>query len=451
MSSSPYTLLIVESSMTARKVQRLVPPHIFVIATDGFIWKPVYDYQRRTLKKRAIPDKLDLRNEIKQQATIASKIIIATDSDPSGEFIAWSIAKFLPKKSLFRSFLRSISKTGIQQIIQNAVLLDKKKLLYKLENRYLIQQFWNQHIPRHSMKEAGAIALMNHQAYSTFRSKNGTLFKANQPISCSPDEWLTLHYLSDKTEYVDTAPPSTFDVVPEIFRELELSSYAEAQELLNKLFHKTYPDSGEGLISYPRTAAGGYYRDSWQQLQDQWVHFQPLGSFKPNFMQSILENSEAHESIHPYDIRITPQMVLKRVQKPFSQIYSIIYDETINAISQPEKAGSVYSIENTNQLFYTNQLISEPTTEVLPVNTISEWGQQLCNLGVLRPSGFGNWIDEAVDKELIFIKHGSVSIEELATEDHQTAQHYTVILNKLKAVSDDPTLSDETLSDIFAS
>ncbi len=449
MSSSPYTLLIVESSVTARRIQQLVPSHIFVISTDGFIWKPVFDSRKRILKKRAIPEKLDLRKEIKSQAAIASKIIIATDSDPSGEFIAWSLANYLPGKSLMRGFLQSISKTGIRNTIQNAFQLDENTLLFKLQNRYLIQQFWNHHIPHHSMKEAGVIALRNHQRYSTFISESGAIFRTNQPISCKPGEWLTLHTSPDKVEYVTKEPASTFDVVAAIYRELALSSYSEGQELLNQLFHKTYPDGGEGLISYPRTAAKAFFQSSWQRLQDQWVHFDSLDTFKPNFMQSVIESNEAHESIHPYDLRITPQMVSKRVQKPFSDIYKIIYDETITAISQPKKAGSVYSLGK--QLFYTNQLITEPTTEVLPVFTISEWGQQLCSLGVLRPSGFGAWVDEAVDKELISINNGYIHSKMLSPADIQTAVNFKYLLDELRAVSDVPNLSDETLNGIFAS
>ncbi len=449
MISSLYTLMIVESSKTARRIQQLVPSHIFVIGTDGFIWKPVYDEKKKTLGKRADPDKLNLRKEIKQQAALASEIIISTDNDPAGDFIAWSLAKYLPGKPLKRSFLQTISKTGVQRLLQNKVEINENKLLHKLENRFLIQQYWKKYIPRHSMKEAGAIALTSHQAFTAFRSKNGTLFKTNQPLACSPDKWLTLRISPDKTEYVIAPPLSTFDVVPEIYRELRLSTYAEAQELLNQLFHKTYPDSHEGLISYPRTAAGGYYQDSWQQLQDQWVHFKPLGSFKPNFMQSILKNDEAHESIHPYDIRVTPHMVSKRVQKPFSQIYKIIYDETIRAISQPKKARSVYSLGK--QLFYTNQRITESTTEVLPVYTIPKWGQQLCETGVLRPSGFGAWVDESVVKGLITINDGYISPKNLSNTDKQTSKRYKNLLESLRAVSDQPELSDETLREIFAS
>ncbi|MEX0662545.1 MAG: toprim domain-containing protein [Balneolaceae bacterium] len=450
MSSSLYTLLIVESSMTARRIQQLVPPHIFVIATDGFIWKPAYDSRKKILKKRAIPDKLDLRKEIKQQADIASKVIIATDNDPSGDFIAWSLAKYQSGKPLLRSFVQSISKTDILRMIQNAAHLDENTLLYKLQNRYLIQQVWNQHIPRHTFKEAGTIALKNHQTYSTFRSNNEILFKTNQPISCKPGEWLTLH-AAESVDYVNKTSLSTFDVVADSYRELTLSSYAEGQKIVNQLFHKTYPDTDEGLISYPRTAAQGFYQTSWQRLQDQWVHFDSLEHFKPDFLQTVIAHNEAHESVHPYDIRITPQMVSKSVQKPFSGMYKIIYDETINAISQPKKAGSTFCLKNRDPLFYSDESLTESTIDVTPVFTVAEWGQHLCNLGVLRPSGFGVWVDEAVDKALISIKNGSISTERLSTAEHQTAEKYHYLLKELNAVSDQPHITDETLSGIFAS
>lgn len=436
--------------MTARKIQQLVPSNFYVIATDGFIWEPDYDSRKRILKKSAIPDKLDLRKEIKQQSALASKIIIATDNDPSGDFIAWSLAKYLPGKQLFRSVLQSITKSGILRLTQNAVEFDQSKLLYKLENRFFIQQVWKQRFPGYSMKEAATIALKAHQTYSTFRTENGNVFKTNKPVSCSIGDKLILQQSPDKIEYLNKLPLSTFDVVTDIFRVLDLNSYFEAQDILNQLFHKTYPDSGESLISYPRTAAQAYYRNSWQRLQDQWVHFESLDSFRPNFMQSVIDNAEAHESIHPYDLRISPQMVSKRVQKPFSEVYKIIYDETIEAISQPEKAVSNYYSNQTDQLFYSNDPLTDSTVEVTSVFTIAEWGRHLYNLGVLRPSGFGAWIDEAIKTGLISIEDGCVLPETLSTADHQKAENFKYLLEELRAVSDKPDLSDETLSEIFA-
>lgn len=85
---SVYTLLIVESPVIARHIQQISPSSVYVLATGGFCWHPSYQAKKNTLKAVADPEKRSFRKELSEQAQWANRIIIATDSDPSGDFIA---------------------------------------------------------------------------------------------------------------------------------------------------------------------------------------------------------------------------------------------------------------------------------------------------------------------------------------------------------------------------
>jgi DNA topoisomerase IA len=61
------------------------------LPTDGYLWKPRYNSDTETLTAIADPKKRKLRKELKSISDWAAKIIIATDKDPAGDFIAWSL------------------------------------------------------------------------------------------------------------------------------------------------------------------------------------------------------------------------------------------------------------------------------------------------------------------------------------------------------------------------
>jgi DNA topoisomerase IA len=68
VSGSGYTLLIVESPTIGRQLQKLVPQHVLVIPTKGYLWMPSYQADKNTLRKAAIPEKLETRNLIREES-----------------------------------------------------------------------------------------------------------------------------------------------------------------------------------------------------------------------------------------------------------------------------------------------------------------------------------------------------------------------------------------------
>ena len=161
MSDDPaeYTLLIVESPTLARRLKDLVPDSVYVISTGGFLWKPLFDRNSGRLKKKAIADKRPIRNQIREEAKHAVHIIVATDSDPSGDFIAWSLHKDLKSSRIRQGQLTSLTRPAINKMLTEAETTDFRDLHRRLENRFRIKQLWSEFYPGLTMAQAGLHSL----------------------------------------------------------------------------------------------------------------------------------------------------------------------------------------------------------------------------------------------------------------------------------------------------
>jgi len=211
---SIYTLLIVESPVIARIIQQYAPSSVYVLSTSGYAWKPVYDAEKNQLKAIANPDQIGFRKELKQQASWAGNVIIATDEDPSGDFIAWSVCKFLKDPSIKRSYIQHLGRRGIEQIISKAEVIQPEYLEQRLKNRSLIRHHWRQNAQRPSMEIAAlASVFSDYFPFQNFMDQSGRLWKSNQPIRSNPDEWIPLNDLVDESEYHTSEPLSTYDLL----------------------------------------------------------------------------------------------------------------------------------------------------------------------------------------------------------------------------------------------
>lgn len=453
MISHPLTLLIVESSVIADRIRKIAPPYLTVYATEGYLWNPLFDKKRLKLRKKADPGKVSLRKEIKEQAQWASKIIIATDSDPSGEFIACTLANYLKNCSVFRTYLNSISPASIEKSVDNAEPFEPQRLFKALETKYLIRYYWKQFHPDLSITEAGLIVLFGtDQSFRTFISENGSLFKSDAPIQISLDKKLSICPAPERKNWIDILPPSTFDIIPLVQSTLQTKTFSEAQTLLNRLFYHLEPNSGAGLITYPRTAENRFYSDSWQRMQDQWIHFENLDRFRNTSLRDPLENDAPHEAIHPTDLRLKPDKIGKSIPKELADVYDLIYRKTVAAITNPKMERQVFASNvYTENTFTSVEHLSAEHKFLRPVITVPQLGATLEDLGVLKASGFGTFIDRALKNNLIQIQKGSVSAGLTLTKFTKDAEKLKLQLSRLKRFSTSSNYSVETLREIFTS
>lgn len=454
MSRSLYTLLIVESPTLAKIIQHKAPSSVYVLATGGFCWRPVYDPQKQTLKAIADPEKVNLRKELKEQAAWAGNIIIATDSDPSGDFIAWSISKFLKSSFLKRSQIRRLSKSGILSTISETTNLDPESLELRLKNRFLIHHEWNniKSIPPFQTAVLASL-FSSSNSFTHFLDNKGVEYRSSQPIQANLDEWLPVRQDRSLDEYRIQKPLSTFDVIEQTIKHGITSQFTEAQLLLQQLFQTTLLHSDQSLISYPRTVANAFYSETWDLLRNQKLSFTGQNDLKPTFLEEVADSNEPHESIHPLHLNLVPDQVSGELPKKIGQIYTLIYNSTSEAITLPQPVKiSLVSDFYPDAAFYsvddTNQAVPE---SLRPFFTIADIGKQLNKIGGISASSFGKQMDDWIKTGFLNIHSGRVTAGKQLAPLLNKSDRFFRILNELKILSTQSDLNPETVRGIITS
>lgn len=453
MRFSDYTLLIVESPIIGRELQKLVPQNVLVIATKGYLWYPHFNSDKLTLGRRAIPEKLDIRKLIREESLKAVKIIIAADNDPPGDFIAWSISEDIQNRLLHRGSIQALSKTSAEDLISTEKIIDQSCLYKRLQNRYIIRQLWSQYFPETDMRLAAIAAIFGASApFTHFKTAQGVIFNSHSPVTCrygSPLENITCY---DEVVYDKKQPLSTYSLIEKITLASDYHSFDEAQSALYSLFETTNPQTGNGLITYPRTDSESFYRENWDRLRQQWIQKASQSEFKPLQLQNVTDPANAHDSIRPIDINVDPSYIQKHIPSALGSIYSLIHLHTHEAISMPHIVKSAYTSNQYNKIFTSNETLKNKTLQLMPFLTISDFGHLLNQLGVERPSGFGSLLDKAKNQGFIKITptfeiEPGNKLSDLIPE----ANRYQSLLNLLKISADDPKMNAETIIEILTS
>ncbi len=455
MATSEYTLLIVESSVIAQIIQELSPQSVYVVATEGYCWKPRYDAEKNQLNAIADPTKASIRKEIKQQAEWANTVIVATDSDPSGDFIAWSVDRFLSSKRVKRGRLQSLSKSGIISMLGELTEIESEHLETRLKNRFLIKNEWFRQTKWPDMQLSGLIAAFGRpRTYQHFIGENHQIFKSSEPLQCASDELIQVNLNPKGTLFAQILPLSTYDLIPLIVNDGLALNYNDAQLLLQQLFECTLPNTRISLISYPRTDARGFYTDTWDVMQTQYLKTGFNERLKPRFLRDIANPDTPHESVHPIDLTIKPESIKGEFSTQMGKLYELIYNHTLKSISIPEPLQFTFSNALLPDLFFyqtQNTDLNRNSFSLRPCITIDEIGMEMNKLGVLKPSGFGKRLDEWVDRRWIQIDSGVVKPGKTILEQIQKGSILEKILTELNEKADFNSLHPETIKTILSS
>lgn len=452
-SVSEYTLLIVESPTLAKRLQNVVPDYVYVFPTGGFLWKPNYNAESGRLGKRAVPDKLDLRNELRREANHAVNIIVATDSDPSGDFIAWSIHKELRPKVIKRSHLTSMSSDALTRLFSDASPIDFSTLFKRLQNRFQIRQLWTNEFPGISMRDAGLTAVFGAPIeLSEFLTEDSHQVFSNHPVSTVLNHSELAAELSTDPGWIVPEPLSTFDVVARLRQTSGCSSYQAAQELVQRIFEATHPQTEEGLITYPRTGNRAFFSSTWRDLKHQWIKNRSINEFMPFQLQKVVSIQNAHDAIRPVHLDLSPEWVETHLPSDIGVAYRLIHSHSMDCIRIPNLASSVFTQPDEDILFLSYSPIKRKNINLRPFLSAGELGFQLCKLGVLRPSGFGAFIDDAFKKhKLKVLNSGEVKPGEAIRNNLKRGPLFSGILKELRDIADNPSLTNETIRRILTS
>ncbi|TVR36816.1 MAG: hypothetical protein EA390_00400 [Balneolaceae bacterium] len=448
MNSSIYTLLIVESPVIARIIQQKAPPSIYVVATEGFCWRPEFDSKTGTLKAIADPAKREIRKELREQAKWAGDIIVATDRDPSGDFIAWSVSRFLKTSFLKRAQIHQLTKSGIVQSVSEPLTFDHSTLETELRNQYLIRNLWDKTASLPAMLHAGLASFFSSSVHFTrFIDENNLEYRSSRPVLLPGDEWLPVRPDTGLLEYRQDKPLSTYDVLDALVRESIADHFTEAQLLLQQLFQTTLHHSQEALISYPRTDVNAFYSETWDTLRTQYLSFGSQNQLKPIFLQEVADSDAPHESIHPLNLNLTPDSVTGELPKKIGSLYSLIYNRTAGAITLPNQLERpLVNDLNPDLFFYTTDADQKPEAESLrPSYTVTDLGQHLKKLNLLSPSGFGKQMDKWIQGNLLVMDQSGIKPGKSLYPLLEKSNHFFELLSRLAALRHHNNLSTETV------
>lgn len=441
--------------MIAQIIQDLSPQSVYVIATEGYCWKPRYNAEINQLKAIADPTKLSIRKEIKEQAEWANTIIVATDNDPSGDFIAWSISRFLSSKRVKRGRLQSLSKSGVISMLSELSEIESDLLEVRLKNRFLIKSEWFQQKKWPDMQLSGLISVFGKQrSYRHFIGDDSRLYKSSEPLHCSSDELIQVSPNQNGTLFAHFLPLSTFDLIPLILNNGLSLHFSDAQLLLQQLFESTLQDDQKSLISYPRTDARGFYTDTWEVMQTQHLKLGLNDRLKPNFLRDIAIPETPHESVHPIDLTIKPESIKGELPTKIGKLYELIYHHTLKSITIPDPLQFTLRNPLMPDLFFyqtENSELSEDPISLRPCITVDEIGLEMNKFGVLKPSGFGKSLDEWSERKWIHIDSGVVNPGKIILRQLHKGSVLEKILTELNQKAEISSLHPETIKTILSS
>jgi hypothetical protein len=403
LNTREYTLLIVESSVVANQLRDLQIPWLEILPTDGYLWKPRFNNETETLTAVADPQKRKLRKELKSISDWAAKIIIATDKDPAGDFIAWSLMKFLGDKPLYQIYLHSISLKSITNQIDKASRISTDTLKNSLEARYLTQKLWKSEFPEISPELASLTYLIsNHSNSSEYQDEYGNLYVLMDYGNKNPESRQNYKVRLIDVDYHLYKPASTYDLFFKAARE----STHHFEEISNNLFHlftNRVLSGYTNLINYPRTAANFYYPSTWKLIDSHLNRSSQKFQVKPETIREKPEYDHPHESLRPVDFTETPEKCRHLLPGDLYSMYKIIFNsftESITVQTKPMFLANDLSTKFilTDQL---NNTVPKNFAALRPCLTLSELGRQMNLLGVTRPSKFAKQLDEWIDRGFI--------------------------------------------------
>lgn len=454
MSTNAYTLLIVESPTIASIVQKRSPSSVYVLSTDGFCWRPGYDPENNRLKAVADPEKRSIRRELKEQSAAASQIIIATDADPSGDFIAWSLHRFIQKPNIRIGRLKGLNRNGIQSMLEQADQINPKELEIRLKNRFLLHREWSRYAAVPDIQLAALTAIFGMETiFNHFLDEKDQIFRSTKPFRCPADEWITIRKYREGSVYRIDKPLSTFDLVESIFRKGLAQSYLEAQKNLNGLFQSVLPSSEEALISYPRTDARAFYSDTWEQLERECLKRGEYSDLKPAYLRDIADSNIPHESVHPLSLLLEPDAVHGEHSKGLSELYQMIYDQTLRAIRMPLAVDEAYVSELSPdiQYFPDQPGVTADVNSLRPCLTLGDIGHRMSELASVRASRFGRDTDRWIENGWVEIRNGVVTPGPVVLKNLRYAQSLSRVLREVSEKLDQGALQPETVRAIISS
>lgn len=387
------SLIIVESPSKAKTISKYLGKKFAVEASVGHIKNlPSKDLgvdieQGFEPRYVTIRGKANIIKDLQKRAAVADSIYIATDPDREGEAIAWHIAKELEKqtagKNLYRVLFNEITKSGIQEAMENPRHIDERLVRAQQARRvmdrivgYKVSPFlWKTIYKGLSAGRVQSVALrlicerekeiadfvveeywtitgeFQKPGDGTFHAK---LVKVEGETPVIPDE-ATAHALLDRLrarQYAITdiqskeisrspAPPFiTSSLQQEASNRLRFTT-KRTMRIAQQLYEgvELGDEGAVGLITYMRTDSTRISNEALEHVRSM-IRTQYGEEYLPGSARVFKVKAsaqDAHEAIRPTSMEFTPQRVRQHLSPEQYALYELIWKRFVASQMSPAR------------------------------------------------------------------------------------------------------------------
>ncbi|MBQ4098456.1 MAG: type I DNA topoisomerase, partial [Clostridia bacterium] len=323
-----------------------------------------------------MPDKHNIVKELKEKASKAEAIYLATDPDREGEAISWHLAEVLglDQEQANRIEFNEISENAVKKALQNPRKIDKNLVDAQQARRVLDRIVGYSISPAASSRLNETLSAGRVQSVAlkmvVDREREIAAFKPqeywNLKADVNPENKSAFKVLlvekagkkykpasKDEADLVENQLKNSEFIVKSVKRALTKShapapyitstlqqdgsirlnlTAPQVMQIAQRLYEGVETPKGHlALITYMRTdsvristeaqkSALNYIKETYGE------EYLPA---KPNVYRSKKDAQDAHEAIRPIDVRITPESVMDILDKNQYRLYKLIYERFI--------------------------------------------------------------------------------------------------------------------------
>ena len=427
-------LLIIESPNKIQTINKYLKDDNFtIIATIGHIRDLPSNnlgFDEKTLEpkwiipssKKGLQPKSKIVSSIKQAASKANEIYLATDPDREGEAISWHVYSILPDKDKAkckRITFNEITKLAILEALKHPRQLDEN-WIHSQFSRRLLDRLVGYKVSKEVRKKTGgrsagrvqSVALKmiydREQQITNFKPRNWwtldpiskkygklilreinkSLNDVNVQKTNNEDEGSGINFIDEasaekvkanltaKFKIYQIEKPKRYNSNPkDPYKTSTLQqdainrlkwSVSQAMFVAQKLYEGVKIDNEYvALISYPRTDSvriSSYFVEQAKKFITKVFGPQYFQHHKSPSKKDQTNVQDAHEAIRVIDPFITPQSIKNKLKKEEYDLYNLIWCRTIASFMIPAQyENTVVRIINNNNKFYTySRILVEP-------------------------------------------------------------------------------------------
>ncbi len=389
-------LMIVESPHKAKTISKFLGKEFKVLASGGHIvdlpkskigikiedgFQPQYSL---------ISAKKELANELKDAASKADEIYLATDPDREGEAISWHLANLLkiPKNAACRIVFNEITKNCVQNALKNPRTIDvdlvnaqqARRVLDRLVGYQISPILW--HKIKSGLSAGRVQSAVTKMVVDREREIENFVpeeyWELDSVLSTiKPKKKFTVHFYGDKNGKIELKNQQQ---VESTINELENAKYCVSEYKEGSKSHNPQPPFTTSVLQQDASRKLGFTTKKTMMLAQQLyegLEIQGVGAIglvtyirtdsvrianeaiddvrnyiknnfdakylpsKPNYFKTKKNSQDAHEAIRPVSMSFTPESVKGSLTNDQYKLYKLIFERFVACQMSPAKYATI--------------------------------------------------------------------------------------------------------------